>query len=115
MSVTSFVSTALHSLAGTVNTSTGVNPPSVITSMPAVKASEKIEMNENKFHRLSPAARELFQRVSLATSGSGGGVPLREGEARAAEELVRQELCFYSMDYDHLQPYSSRPRTGDGA
>lgn len=72
-------------------------------------------MDEHKYTRLSKGARALYQRVVLEASGSGKAVPLRTSEAKPARELVHRELCFYSMDYDHLMAYREGASAGDTA
>jgi hypothetical protein len=51
---------------------------------------------------LSEKARVLLTKVGAAKTSS---YKFRKRDRSTAKELVEKELCYYSMDYDHLVPY----------
>lgn len=71
-------------------------------------------MDEKKYARLSKEARSLYKAVVLENSASAQPLTLAPSQAKAARELVHRELCFYSMDYDHLMAYREQASAGEG-
>jgi len=61
----------------------------------------------DRLHGLKPEAVTLFRRVQ-GHCVDETSYTLAEGEQGSAKILVERNLCFYSLDRDHLTPYRHR-------
>lgn len=54
---------------------------------------------------MNSAEKTLWYRIQKACN-EGSSLLLVEEEKEIATKFVKQEKCFWSIDYDHVMPYS---------
>lgn len=54
---------------------------------------------------MNAAEKTLWFKIHKACN-QGSSLKITEEEREIAERFVRQEKCFWSIDYDHVMPYS---------